>query len=126
MVRTFLGCAVADCSGRCARARVRPLAPSSSRNLPPRPPSPSPLGRHPRSAECLEAQGGPRLLLALGAQRRQHEGKVATSHVWRGCRLRPRRPDYVHVMSKGQIVRSGGPELALELEKDGYAFLDRS
>ena len=24
---------------------------------------------------------------------------------------------------KGQIVRSGGPELALELERDGYAFL---
>ena len=33
------------------------------------------------------------------------------------------KPDFVHVMYKGQIVRSGGPELALELEKDGYAFL---
>ena len=32
-------------------------------------------------------------------------------------------PDFVHIMYKGQIVRSGGPELALELEKDGYAFL---
>ena len=30
------------------------------------------------------------------------------------------RPDTVHVMSKGRIVRSGGPELALELEKNGY------
>jgi Fe-S cluster assembly ATP-binding protein len=30
-------------------------------------------------------------------------------------------PDVVHVMSKGKIVRSGGPELALELEKSGYA-----
>jgi Fe-S cluster assembly ATP-binding protein len=30
-------------------------------------------------------------------------------------------PDSVHVMSKGRIVRSGGPELALELEKSGYA-----
>jgi Fe-S cluster assembly ATP-binding protein len=30
-------------------------------------------------------------------------------------------PDVVHVMSKGRIVRSGGPELALELEKSGYA-----
>jgi Fe-S cluster assembly ATP-binding protein len=30
-------------------------------------------------------------------------------------------PDVVHVMSKGRIVRSGGPELALELEKNGYA-----
>jgi Fe-S cluster assembly ATP-binding protein len=30
-------------------------------------------------------------------------------------------PDSVHVMSKGRIVKSGGPELALELEKSGYA-----
>ncbi|KAL1527057.1 hypothetical protein AB1Y20_015741 [Prymnesium parvum] len=34
------------------------------------------------------------------------------------------KPDFVHIMSKGQIVRSGGPELALELEKDGYKFLN--
>ncbi|MEO0018808.1 MAG: Fe-S cluster assembly ATPase SufC [Verrucomicrobiota bacterium] len=32
-------------------------------------------------------------------------------------------PDYVHVMAEGRIVRSGGPELAHELEKDGYEFL---
>lgn len=31
------------------------------------------------------------------------------------------RPDFVHVLSKGRIVRSGGPELALELEAKGYA-----
>jgi Fe-S cluster assembly ATP-binding protein len=31
------------------------------------------------------------------------------------------QPDVVHVMSKGRIVRSGGPELALELEQKGYA-----
>jgi len=30
-------------------------------------------------------------------------------------------PDYVHVMVHGQIVKSGGKELALELENDGYA-----
>ncbi len=30
-------------------------------------------------------------------------------------------PDTVHVMSKGQIVRTGGKELALELEANGYA-----
>jgi len=30
-------------------------------------------------------------------------------------------PDFVHVMAKGRIVRSGGPELALELEQKGYA-----
>jgi Fe-S cluster assembly ATP-binding protein len=30
-------------------------------------------------------------------------------------------PDVVHVMAAGRIVKSGGPELALELEKSGYA-----
>jgi Fe-S cluster assembly ATP-binding protein len=33
------------------------------------------------------------------------------------------KPDHVHVMAEGRIVRSGGPELALELEKNGYDFL---
>jgi Fe-S cluster assembly ATP-binding protein len=33
------------------------------------------------------------------------------------------KPDHVHVMAEGRIVRSGGPELALELEKHGYDFL---
>jgi Fe-S cluster assembly ATP-binding protein len=31
------------------------------------------------------------------------------------------KPDFVHVMVDGQIVRSGGPEIALELEDQGYA-----
>src|SRR5215467_4436656 len=30
-------------------------------------------------------------------------------------------PDYVHVLSEGRIVKSGGKELALELEASGYA-----
>ena len=30
-------------------------------------------------------------------------------------------PDFVHVLSEGRIVRSGGRELALELEEKGYA-----
>ncbi|WP_407146452.1 Fe-S cluster assembly ATPase SufC [Bradyrhizobium sp. ORS 86] len=30
-------------------------------------------------------------------------------------------PDHVHVMSKGRVVKSGGKELALELEESGYA-----
>ncbi|MGB0774803.1 MAG: Fe-S cluster assembly ATPase SufC [Akkermansiaceae bacterium] len=33
------------------------------------------------------------------------------------------QPDHVHVMSDGQIVKSGGKELALELEESGYDFL---
>jgi len=32
-------------------------------------------------------------------------------------------PDRVHVLSNGKIVRSGGPELALELEERGYGWL---
>ncbi|MGC6399843.1 Fe-S cluster assembly ATPase SufC [Sphingomonas sp. FW199] len=31
------------------------------------------------------------------------------------------QPDFVHVLADGRIVRSGGPELALELEREGYA-----
>ncbi len=31
------------------------------------------------------------------------------------------KPDFVHILAKGRIVRSGGPELADELERDGYA-----
>jgi|SRR5271163_791729 Fe-S cluster assembly ATP-binding protein len=30
------------------------------------------------------------------------------------------KPDVVHVMASGRIVKSGGPELALELERNGY------
>ena len=33
------------------------------------------------------------------------------------------KPDYVHVMSKGKLVKSGGPELAHELEEKGYDWL---
>ena len=32
-------------------------------------------------------------------------------------------PDRVHVLANGRIIRSGGPELALALERDGYAQL---
>jgi Fe-S cluster assembly ATP-binding protein len=31
------------------------------------------------------------------------------------------RPDFVHVLAAGRIVKTGGPELALELEREGYA-----
>ena len=32
-------------------------------------------------------------------------------------------PDFVHILSDGVIIKSGGPELALEVEKNGYAGL---
>jgi Fe-S cluster assembly ATP-binding protein len=31
------------------------------------------------------------------------------------------RPDHIHVLSRGRIIRTGGPELADELERTGYA-----
>ncbi|MCP4547028.1 MAG: Fe-S cluster assembly ATPase SufC [bacterium] len=34
-------------------------------------------------------------------------------------------PDFVHVLADGRIVKSGGKELALELEKSGYAWINR-
>ena len=34
-------------------------------------------------------------------------------------------PDFVHVLARGRIVRSGGKELALELEERGYAGLEQ-
>lgn len=33
------------------------------------------------------------------------------------------KPDYVHVLSKGKIIETGGPELALKLEQRGYDWL---
>ena len=34
------------------------------------------------------------------------------------------KPDVVHVLSHGRIVKSGGPELALELEEKGYGWIE--
>jgi Fe-S cluster assembly ATP-binding protein len=35
-------------------------------------------------------------------------------------------PDFVHVLAEGRIVRSGGKELAMELEEKGYGWLESS
>jgi len=35
------------------------------------------------------------------------------------------KPDFVHVLLDGRIVRSGGPELALELEDKGYGWIEQ-
>ncbi len=34
-------------------------------------------------------------------------------------------PDFVHVMASGRILRTGGSELALDLEKDGYEWVEK-
>ena len=33
-------------------------------------------------------------------------------------------PDFVHVLVDGRIVKSGGKELALELEEKGYSWIE--
>jgi Fe-S cluster assembly ATP-binding protein len=35
-------------------------------------------------------------------------------------------PDVVHVLSDGRIVKTGGKELALELEAKGYGWIDEA
>jgi Fe-S cluster assembly ATP-binding protein len=57
----------------------------------------------------------------VNAMRSSERGILLITHYQR--LLDYDKPDYVHVMAEGKIVRSGGPELALELEKDGYEFL---
>lgn len=52
-------------------------------------------------------------------------GVVAITHYSR--LLNELRPDKIHIMVRGQIVATGGPELAAEIERDGYsAFGDAS
>ena len=32
-------------------------------------------------------------------------------------------PDFVHIMAKGKIIKTAGPELAIEVEEHGYTHL---
>ncbi|MFN3854024.1 MAG: Fe-S cluster assembly ATPase SufC [Phreatobacter sp.] len=57
----------------------------------------------------------------VNAMRSPERGFVVITHYQR--LLDYIKPDVVHVLSAGRIVRSGGPELALELEAKGYADL---
>lgn len=60
-------------------------------------------------------------LVAKGVNqmRRENNALLLITHYQRLLELI--RPDFVHVLADGAIVRSGGPELALELESKGYA-----
>jgi Fe-S cluster assembly ATP-binding protein len=57
----------------------------------------------------------------VNALRGPDRGFVVITHYQR--LLNYIQPDYVHVLHDGKIVRSGGKELALELEEKGYAWL---
>jgi Fe-S cluster assembly ATP-binding protein len=57
----------------------------------------------------------------VNAMRSPDRGMIVVTHYQR--LLNEIIPDYVHVLADGRLVKSGGKELALELEKGGYAAL---
>lgn len=57
----------------------------------------------------------------VNAMRSENRGMLLITHYQR--LLDYIKPDHVHVMADGKIVRSGGADLALELEAKGYDFL---
>lgn len=57
----------------------------------------------------------------VNSMRSENRGFLVITHYQR--LLDYIKPDHVHVMADGQIVKSGGAELAHELEESGYDFL---
>ena len=62
-------------------------------------------------------------LVANGVNAHRHEGRgfLVITHYQR--LLDHIKPDVVHIMADGKIIKSGGPELALEVENNGYSDL---
>ncbi|WP_018996822.1 Fe-S cluster assembly ATPase SufC [Hirschia maritima] len=54
----------------------------------------------------------------VNALRSENRGMLVITHYQR--LLDHIKPDKVHVLAAGQIIKTGGPELALRLEKEGY------
>jgi len=59
----------------------------------------------------------------VNALRRPDRSMIVVTHYQR--LLNYIVPDFLHVLVEGQIVHSGGKELALELEEKGYAWLEK-
>jgi Fe-S cluster assembly ATP-binding protein len=60
----------------------------------------------------------------INAMRSPERGMIVVTHYQR--LLGYVVPDFVHVMAGGRIVRSGGKDLAFELERQGYAWLEEA
>ncbi len=60
----------------------------------------------------------------INAMRAPERGVLLITHYQR--LLDYVKPDHVHVLAGGRIVRSGGPELAHELEARGYGWLEQA
>ena len=78
-----------------------------------------------RREAMLEAQGAAEMTqqeeAAEGTVLRPDNAVLMVTHYQR--LLNYIEPDYVHVMTAGQIIRTGGKELALELETRGYDWV---
>jgi len=61
---------------------------------------------------------------AVNSLRNNERGVIVVTHYQR--LLDYIQPDFVHVLAGGKIIRSGDKSLALELEKQGYSWLDKS
>ncbi len=59
----------------------------------------------------------------INALRRPDNAMILITHYQR--LLEYVKPDFVHILSDGKIVRSGGKDLALELEEKGYELLEK-
>jgi Fe-S cluster assembly ATP-binding protein len=59
----------------------------------------------------------------VNALRSEHHSVLVITHYQR--LLRYLIPDFVHVLANGRIVKSGGKELAEELEQKGYDWIDQ-
>ena len=59
----------------------------------------------------------------INAIRSENRGIILITHYQR--LLDYIKPDVVHVLSEGKIIKTGGPELALELETQGYDWLTK-
>ena len=60
----------------------------------------------------------------VNALRRSDRAIVVVTHYQRLLNLIV--PDYVHVLAGGRVLKSGGKELALELEERGYGWVEQS
>lgn len=58
----------------------------------------------------------------VNSLRSEHRAFIMVTHYQR--LLDYIKPDFVHVLAHGQIVKSGGAELALELEEKGYSWVE--
>jgi Fe-S cluster assembly ATP-binding protein len=59
----------------------------------------------------------------VNSQRNENRSFIVVTHYQR--LLDYIKPDFVHILADGKIVKSGDASLALEVEKEGYAFLGK-